>query len=210
MPRSKAAYGQDRIRATKCDVTREDSVAAAFAEAVREYGGIDILVSNAGIASASPDRRDTLETWQRNLDVLTTGYFLVAREGFRVMKAQGRGGSIVFIGSKNALVASPGAAAYSRAKAAALHLARSLAVEGSRFGIRANVVNPDAVIRGSRIWSGAWRAARAASNKIADSEVEEFYRAAQPPQAKRVPGGRGGGGLLLRVGSLRQVARATC
>ena len=92
------------------------------------------------------------------------------------MKAQGRGGSIVFIGSKNACVASPGASAYSAAKAAALHLARSLAVEGAEFGIRANVVNPDAVIRGSRIWSGAWRAARAASNKIADSEVEEFYR----------------------------------
>ena len=170
------SYGEDRIRATKCDVTREDSVAAAFAEAVREYGGIDILVSNAGIASASPIDETSIETWQRNLDVLTTGYFLVAREGFRVMKAQGRGGSIVFIGSKNALVASPGASAYSAAKAAALHLARSLAVEGAEFGIRANVVNPDAVIRGSRIWSGAWRAARAASNKIADSEVEEFYR----------------------------------
>jgi rhamnulose-1-phosphate aldolase/alcohol dehydrogenase len=170
------SYGQDRIRAAECDVTREDSVAAAFAEAVREYGGIDILVSNAGIASASPIDDTSMETWQRSLDVLTTGYFLVAREGFRVMKTQGRGGSIVFIGSKNALVASPGASAYSVAKAAALHLARSLAVEGAEFGIRANVVNPDAVIRGSRIWNGAWRAARAAGNKIADSEVEEFYR----------------------------------
>jgi rhamnulose-1-phosphate aldolase/alcohol dehydrogenase len=169
-------YGVDRIRTARCDVTREESVAAAFAEAVREYGGLDILVSNAGIASASPIDDTSIETWQHNLDVLTTGYFLVAREGFRVMKAQRRGGSIVFIGSKNALVASPGAAAYSAAKAAALHLARSLAVEGAEFGIRANVVNPDAVIRGSRIWSGAWRAARAASNKIADSEVEEFYR----------------------------------
>ena len=117
-----------------------------------------------------------METWQQNLDVLTTGYFLVAREAFRIMKAQGRGGSIVFVGSKNALVASPGAAAYCTAKAAALHLARCLAVEGAPYGIRANVVNPDAVIRGSRIWNGAWRAQRAASNGIAEEAIEEFYR----------------------------------
>jgi rhamnulose-1-phosphate aldolase/alcohol dehydrogenase len=168
--------GDDRVRAVACDVTSESSVAAAFAVATREYGGIDILVSNAGIASASPIEETSLEMWDRNVAILATGYFLVSREAFRLMKAQDRGGSIVFIGSKNALVASPGAAAYSTAKAAALHLARSLAVEGAPFGIRANVVNPDAVIRGSRIWAGSWRAARAASNKIDDEQVEEFYR----------------------------------
>jgi rhamnulose-1-phosphate aldolase/alcohol dehydrogenase len=170
------SVGDDRVRAIPCDVTSEASVRAAFAYAVREYGGIDILVSNAGIASASPIEETSLEMWDRNVAILATGYFLVSREAFRLMKAQGRGGSIVFIGSKNALVASPGAAAYSTAKAAALHLARALAVEGAPLGIRANVVNPDAVIRGSRIWAGAWRAARAASNKIDDEQVEEFYR----------------------------------
>ena len=149
---------------------------SAFADAVNEFGGLDILVSNAGIASASPVDETTMATWQRTIDVLATGYFLVAREAFRVMKAQGRGGSIVFIGSKNALVASPGAAAYCTAKAAALHLARCLAVEGAPHGIRANVVNPDAVIRGSRIWNGAWRSERAASNRIAEEDVEAFYR----------------------------------
>src|SRR5262249_27120474 len=82
----------------------------------------------------------------------------------------------VFVGSKNALVASPGASAYSAAKAAAMHLARGIAVEGADHGIRANVVNPDAVIRGSRIWSGSWKAERAASNRIATDQVEEFYR----------------------------------
>jgi NAD(P)-dependent dehydrogenase (short-subunit alcohol dehydrogenase family) len=92
------------------------------------------------------------------------------------MKRQGRGGSIVFVGSKNALVASPGASAYCTAKAAALHLARCLALEGAEHGIRANVVNPDAVIRGSRIWDGSWRKERAASNKIEESELEDFYR----------------------------------
>jgi rhamnulose-1-phosphate aldolase/alcohol dehydrogenase len=171
-----ATFGVDRVRSIGCDVTSEASVASAFAGAIREYGGVDILVSNAGIASASPLEDTTMAIWQRNADVLSTGYFLVGREAFRVMKTQGRGGSIVFIGSKNALVASPGAAAYSAAKAAALHLARCLAVEGAPHGIRANVVNPDAVIRGSRIWDGAWRRERAASNSIGEDEVEAFYR----------------------------------
>jgi rhamnulose-1-phosphate aldolase/alcohol dehydrogenase len=171
-----AAHGADRVRAVPCDVTDEVSVRAAFDRAACEYGGLDILVSNAGIASASPVDETTLATWQRNVDILATGYFLVARDGFALMKRQGLGGSIVFVGSKNALVASPGASAYCAAKAAALHLARCLAVEGAEHGIRANVVNPDAVIRGSRIWSGAWRAERAASNRIADDEVEDFYR----------------------------------
>ena len=171
-----ATFGADRLLAVACDVTRDPSVEAAFADAVNEFGGLDILVSNAGIANASPVDETTMATWQRTIDVLATGYFLVAREAFRVMKAQGRGGSIVFIGSKNALVASAGAAAYCTAKAAAVHLARCLAVEGAPHGIRANVVNPDAVIRGSRIWNGTWRSERAASNRIAEEDVEAFYR----------------------------------
>ena len=170
------AHGRDRVRAVGCDVTDELAVASAFEAAVREYGGLDILVSNAGIASASPVDETTLEVWRRSMDVLATGYFLVSREAFRLMKRQGRGGSIVFVGSKNALVASAGAAAYGSAKAAAVHLARNLALEGAGHGIRVNVVNPDAVIRGSRIWRGPWRAERAASNRIGEEEVEEFYR----------------------------------
>ncbi|HEY8551657.1 MAG TPA: bifunctional rhamnulose-1-phosphate aldolase/short-chain dehydrogenase [Vicinamibacterales bacterium] len=168
--------GRDRVRTFQSDVTNEASVAASMAFAAREYGGLDILVSNAGIASASPIDETTMATWQRNMDILATGYFLVSREAFRLMKRQGHGGSIVFVGSKNALVASPGASAYCSAKAAALHLARCLAAEGAEHGIRANVVNPDAVIRGSRIWAGSWRAERAASNRIDEQEVEEFYR----------------------------------
>jgi rhamnulose-1-phosphate aldolase/alcohol dehydrogenase len=170
------AHGSDRVRGFRSDVTDEASVREAVAAAVRAFGGLDVLVSNAGIASASPFDETTLDTWRRNLDVLATGYFLVAREAYAVMKRQGRGGSIVFVGSKNALVASAGAAAYATAKAAELHLARCLALEGAEHGIRVNVVNPDAVIRGSRIWGGAWRAERAAANRIAEHEVEEFYR----------------------------------
>jgi len=171
-----AEHGKDRVRALRCDVTDEGSVRASFAGAIRELGGLDILVSNAGIASAAPLEETSLELWSRNLGILATGYFLVAREGFALMKRQGIGGSIVFIGSKNALAASAGAAAYSAAKAASLHLARSIALEGAEAGIRANVVNPDAVIRGSRIWGGSWRQERAAQNRIADEEIEDFYR----------------------------------
>jgi len=170
------AHGRDRVRGVKADVTNEASVQASFAYAVREYGGIDMLISNAGIASAAMFEDTSLELWSRAIDILGTGYFLVSREAFRLMRRQGRGGSIVFVGSKNALVASPGASAYSTAKAAAVHLARCLAVEGAEHGIRVNVVNPDAVIRGSRIWSGSWRAERAASNRIAEAQVEDFYR----------------------------------
>jgi rhamnulose-1-phosphate aldolase/alcohol dehydrogenase len=168
--------GRDRVRGFRCDVTDEASVRESYACALRELGGLDILVSNAGIASAAPIEETSLELWNRNLGILATGYFLVAREAVALMKRQGIGGSIVFIGSKNALAASAGASAYSAAKAASLHLARCLALEGAEAGIRANVVNPDAVIRGSRIWDGSWRQERAAANRIADEEIEDFYR----------------------------------
>jgi rhamnulose-1-phosphate aldolase/alcohol dehydrogenase len=169
-------YGHDRVRGVRGDVTSESSVAGAFAHALTEYGGVDILVSNAGIASASPFEETSLAVWQRNIDVLATGYFLVSRSAFGLMKRQGLGGSIVYVASKNALVASAGAAAYCAAKAAEIHLARCLALEGAESGIRVNVVNPDAVIQGSRIWGGTWRAERAASNNISENEIEEFYR----------------------------------
>ncbi len=170
------AFGTDRVRGVRCDVTDEASVAHAMARAAGEYGGIDILVLSAGVASAAPVDETSLDLWRKNMDILATGYFLVAREGFRLLKRQGRGGSIVVVGSKNAMVASPGASAYCAAKAAALHLARSVALEGAEHGIRVNVVNPDAVIRGSRIWSGAWRAERAAGYRIPEDQIEEFYR----------------------------------
>ena len=169
-------HGRDHVRAFRCDVTDEASVRDSYAFAVRELGGLDILVSNAGIASASPVEETTLELWNRNLSILATGYFLVARDAFSLMKQQGIGGSIVFIGSKNALVASDGASAYCSAKAAATQLARCLALEGAELGIRANVVNPDAVIRGSRIWGGRWRQERADANNITDAGIEDFYR----------------------------------
>jgi rhamnulose-1-phosphate aldolase/alcohol dehydrogenase len=158
------------------DVTSEEAVARAFAAAVEAFGGVDIVVSNAGIASSAPIVETTLAEWQRNQSVLGTGYFLVAREAFRIMQAQGRGGAVVFVASKNALVAGPNASAYSSAKAAELHLARCLAEEGGPSSIRVNTVNPDAVLQGSRIWDSSWRTERADAYGIAPDQLEEHYR----------------------------------
>ena len=170
-----AAFGHDHVRAALIDVTDERAVADAFRCARREFGGLDILVASAGIASAAPIEQTTLETWRRNHAVLADGNFLVAREAFPLLKDFG--GSIVFVGSKNALAATADAAAYASAKAAEVHLARCLALEGAPHGIRVNVVNPDAVIRGSRIWDSDWRRERAITHGVDPGEaLEAHYR----------------------------------
>jgi rhamnulose-1-phosphate aldolase/alcohol dehydrogenase len=169
-------FGRDVVRGVVCDVTSEESVISAFAQAVMEFGGVDILVSNAGIASAAPLEDTTLALWNRNQSILATGYFLVGREAFRLMKSQALGGSMIFIASKNGMVASNQAVAYCAAKAAEIQLSRSFALEGAPLGIRCNVVNPDAVIRGSKIWTGTWSQERAAANKVDEQDLEAFYR----------------------------------
>jgi rhamnulose-1-phosphate aldolase/alcohol dehydrogenase len=166
----------ERGLAVVADVTSEEAVSAAYGAAIDRFGGVDIVVSNAGVASSAPVEETTLEEWDRNHAVLARGYFLIAREAFKVLTRQGRGGSIVFVASKNALVAGRDAAAYSSAKAAELHLARCLAEEGGTHGIRVNTVNPDAVLQGSRIWGSTWRAERASSYGIEPDELEEHYR----------------------------------
>jgi len=169
-------FGSGRAVAVRMDVTNEESVRAAFEQAALAFGGIDIIVNNAGLASSAPITETSLAEWNKNWNVLATGYFLVAREGFRLLQAQSRGGNLVFIASKNALVAGKNAAAYSTAKAAEAHLARCLAEEGGQFGIRVNTVNPDAVLAGSRIWDSAWRQERAATYGVAPDQLEEVYR----------------------------------
>ena len=169
-------YSGDAVRTVKLDVTQEDAVISAFAEASVEFGGVDILVSNAGIASSAPVEETTLAMWNKNIDILATGYFLVSREAFRLLRRQNLGGNVVFVASKNGLASSPNASAYCTAKAAEIHLARCLALEGAEAGIRVNTVNPDAVLRGSKIWSGEWREQRAASSKIDVTDLEEHYR----------------------------------
>jgi NAD(P)-dependent dehydrogenase (short-subunit alcohol dehydrogenase family) len=162
--------------AVQGDVTSEAAVATAFAETIERFGGLDIVVSNAGIASSATIEETTLADWNRSHAILGTGYFLVAREAFRVLRQQELGGSIIFVASKNGLVAGRNAAAYSSAKAAELHLARCLAEEGGGAGIRVNTVNPDAVLQGSGIWDSSWRQERAAAYGIAPDALEEHYR----------------------------------
>ncbi|MGB3026813.1 bifunctional rhamnulose-1-phosphate aldolase/short-chain dehydrogenase [Paradevosia shaoguanensis] len=169
-------YGKDFVRPIKFDVTREEEVLKGFANAVVEFGGLDILVSNAGLASSAPIEETTLALWNKNMDILATGYFLVSREAFRIFRAQKIGGNVVFVASKNGLAASPNASAYCTAKAAEIHLARCLALEGADAQIRVNVVNPDAVLRGSKIWTGEWKEQRAAAYKMSTDDLEEHYR----------------------------------
>lgn len=172
-------FGADVVRAVTCDVTSEEQVAAAIAACAREFGGLDILVANAGIASSAPIGETSVALWAKNFDVLAQGYFLTAKHAWPLLQSmtdQG-GSSVVFIGSKNAVAAAKDASAYASAKAAANHLARCLALEGAGFGIRVNVVNPDAVIKGSRIWDGDWRKERAGAHGIdSGAELEEHYR----------------------------------
>ncbi|WP_435258256.1 bifunctional rhamnulose-1-phosphate aldolase/short-chain dehydrogenase [Thioclava sp. FR2] len=171
-----ARHGRDVVRRVVMDVTKESAVAEAFAAISVEFGGLDILVSNAGIASSAAVEDTSLALWNRNMDILSTGYFLVSRDAFRLMRGQGIGGAVIFVASKNGLAASPNASAYCTAKAAEIHLARCLALEGAEAGIRVNVVNPDAVLRGSKIWSGEWLDQRAATYKTDKEGLEEMYR----------------------------------
>jgi rhamnulose-1-phosphate aldolase/alcohol dehydrogenase len=162
--------------AAPMDVTDEREVAEAFRIAILSFGGVDIVVSNAGLASSAPIEETTVELWDRNHDVLAKGYFLVSREAFRVLRQQGMGGSIIFVASKNALAPGKNASAYSTAKAAEIHLARCLAEEGGADGIRVNSVNPDAVLQGSKIWGSAWREERARAYGIKPEALDDFYR----------------------------------
>ncbi|MBD3922345.1 bifunctional aldolase/short-chain dehydrogenase [Paenibacillus sp. PR3] len=171
-----AKYGENRAIAIKMDVTSEEAIQAAYAEVAVVYGGVDIIVNNAGLATSSPFDETSLKEWNLNMNVLGTGYFLVAREAFKLMKQQGIGGNMVFIGSKNSVYAGKNATAYSAAKALEAHLARCIAAEGGEFGIRVNTILPDAILQGSAIWNGSWRNERAAAYGIEPDQLEEYYR----------------------------------
>ncbi len=171
-----AGSGAGRAIGVGMDVSNEASVTAGFEEAVLAYGGLDIVVSNAGIAHSSPVDQMSLADWERSFAVNSTGHFLVAREGMRVLKAQGLGGAFVFVATKNVMSPGKDFAAYSAAKAAEAQLAKVLALEGGPHGIRSNIVNPDAVFRDSKLWSEEVRRERARAQGIAVEQLEDFYR----------------------------------
>ncbi|WP_301107876.1 bifunctional aldolase/short-chain dehydrogenase [Sporosarcina sp.] len=169
-------YGAGRAIAVKMNVTVEEEILQAYKEVIITYGGVDVLVNNAGLATSSPFEETTLSEWNLNMEVLGTGYFLVSREAFKIMKAQQVGGSMVFIGSKNSIYAGKNASAYSSVKALEAHLARCIAAEGGDYGIRVNSVLPDAVLQGSAIWGSKWREERAAAYNIDPDELEDHYK----------------------------------
>lgn len=171
-----AQYGENRAFAVKMDVTDEEAVQSAYRETSLTYGGVDIIVNNAGLATSSPFNETSLKEWNLNMNVLGTGYFLVAREAFSLMKTQGVGGSMVFVGSKNSVYAGKNVTAYSSAKALEAHLARCIAAEGGEYGIRVNTILPDAILQGSAIWNSNWRNERAAAYGIEPDQLEEHYR----------------------------------
>ncbi len=169
----RARHGPHAAFALRLDVTREEDVIGAVSTVVRRVGGIDILVSNAGTAPTGTLVELSTEDWEAAVKVNITGHFLVTREVLKVMMRQGCG-SVVYIVSKNALVPGPEFGAYSVAKAAEAQLGRIVAVEYGRYGIRANMINPDAIW--TDLWSPKVRSDRAKAYHVAESELEEFYK----------------------------------
>jgi NAD(P)-dependent dehydrogenase (short-subunit alcohol dehydrogenase family) len=169
-------HGLRRAIAVALDVSSEADVQRAFDETILAYGGVDIVVSNAGISSfGSLDQLPAAE-WDRAFAVNARGHFLVARAAMRAMKQQGMGGSIVFNASKNVTAPGKEFGAYSVSKAAEAQLCRIVALEGGEFGIRANMLNPDAIFAGSRFWSEEMRSMRAQSYGIDTTKLTDYYK----------------------------------
>ncbi len=169
------AFGRDSVATALLNVTDEKSIAGAFKEACIAFGGIDIIVNNAGISISKPITDHSIEEWDRLYDILVKGQFLVSREGVKVLRKQALGGDIVNIVSKNSVVSGPNNAGYGSAKAAQAHMSRLLAAELGGDKIRVNSVNPDAVIADSNIWAGGWAEGRAKAYGITVEELPAYY-----------------------------------
>jgi rhamnulose-1-phosphate aldolase/alcohol dehydrogenase len=169
------SFGKDAVSTVLLNVTDAASIDTALKSAVLAFGGVDIVVNNAGISISQPLAEHSEENWDKLYDILVKGQFLVSQAGVKVMRQQGFGGDIVNIVSKNAVVAGPNNAGYGSAKAAQAHLTRLLAAELGPDHIRVNTVNPDAVIAGSNIWSGGWAEGRAKAYGITVEELPAYY-----------------------------------
>ncbi len=161
--------------AVRADVTSEADVAAGFAEAVLAFGGVDLIVNNAGLSISKPLLETTVEDWDLQHDVMARGSFLVSKAAAAVMVDQAMGGDIIYISSKNSVFAGPNNIAYGATKADQAHQVRLLAAELGAYGIRVNGINPDGVVRGSGIFASGWGANRAAVYGVEESELGAFY-----------------------------------
>lgn len=168
-------YGKDAFVANMLDVTNVNTIQQTFHTAALAFGGVDIIVNNAGLSISKPIEEHTENDWDLLYDVLVKGQFFVTQKGIEIMRRQGLGGDVLNIVSKNALVSGPDNAAYGAAKAAQLHMSRLNAAELGKDKIRVNSVNPDAVISGSNIWSNGWAEGRAKAYGITVEELPAFY-----------------------------------
>ncbi len=168
-------FGKDNAAAVTLDVTNIDTITQAMESAALAFGGVDIIVNNAGISTSKPIADHTIADWDKLYDILVKGQFLVSQAGIAVMRKQNIGGDIVNIVSKNAVVAGPNNAGYGSAKAAQAHLTRLMAAEVGADKIRVNTVNPDAVIADSNIWAGGWAEGRAKAYGITVEELPAYY-----------------------------------
>lgn len=171
----KQLFGRDTAASTLLDVTNNATIEKAFAATALAFGGVDIIVNNAGISISKSITDHSIEDWDRLYDILVKGEFLVSKAGVEIMRKQAIGGDIVNIVSKNAVVAGPNNAGYGSAKAAQAHLTRLLAAELGGDKIRVNSVNPDAVIADSNIWAGGWAEGRAKAYGITVAELPVYY-----------------------------------
>ncbi|GAB3536038.1 bifunctional rhamnulose-1-phosphate aldolase/short-chain dehydrogenase [Pontibacter brevis] len=171
----KSQYGKDSYATAILDVTKSDQIQEAFDKAALAFGGVDIVVNNAGLSISKSIEDHTEKDWDLLYDVLVKGQFMVTQAGVEVMRKQDIGGDVLNIVSKNALVSGPNNAGYGSAKAAQLHLSRLNAAELGGDSIRVNVVNPDAVISDSNIWAGGWAEGRAKAYGVKVEELPAFY-----------------------------------
>ncbi|MBB4934905.1 rhamnulose-1-phosphate aldolase/alcohol dehydrogenase [Lipingzhangella halophila] len=167
--------GPDVAVPAPVDVTDEEQIAAALRATVLAFGGVDLVVNNAGLSISKPLLETSAADWDLQHGVMARGSFLVAKEAARIMTEQGMGGDIVYVASKNGVVAGPNNIAYGATKADQAHQVRLLAAELGEHGIRVNGVNPDAVVRGSGIFAGGWGAQRAAVYGVPEEQLGEFY-----------------------------------
>jgi len=168
-------FGTDRVASAVLDVTNPDMVEKAIEEAVLQFGGLDIIVNNAGISISKSIADHSLKEWDLLYEILVKGQFIVSKAASRILKAQGLDGDIINIVSKNAVVAGPNNPGYGSAKAAQAHLTRLMAAELGAYNIRVNAVNPDAVIADSNIWAGGWAEGRAKAYGIKVEELPAYY-----------------------------------
>ena len=168
-------FGNERTVSAFLDVTRVDVIEEAFKVAALTYGGVDIIVNNAGISISKPLSDHNLEEWDKLYDILVKGQFLISKFGIEIMRKQKLGGDIINIVSKNSVVSGPNNTGYGSAKAAQAHLSRLMAAELGEDHIRVNSVNPDAVITDSNIWAGGWAEGRAKAYGIQVEELPAFY-----------------------------------